>query len=111
MTAGPATSVPVQNVRTLPAPYTSVGYLQFNEHIATAEEAESAAQAEAQHAQVQNVEYRHADAQNASDNAPAVEAEAEKEQPFQRHTEKVGRNDACPCGSGKKFKQCHGQLS
>ena len=24
---------------------------------------------------------------------------------------KVGRNDPCPCGSGKKFKQCHGQLS
>jgi preprotein translocase subunit SecA len=24
---------------------------------------------------------------------------------------KVGRNDPCPCGSGKKFKQCHGKLS
>ena len=24
---------------------------------------------------------------------------------------KVGRNDPCPCGSGKKFKQCHGQLA
>jgi preprotein translocase subunit SecA len=23
---------------------------------------------------------------------------------------KVGRNDACPCGSGKKYKHCHGQL-
>jgi preprotein translocase subunit SecA len=23
---------------------------------------------------------------------------------------KVGRNEPCPCGSGKKFKQCHGQL-
>lgn len=37
MTAGAVTSVPVQNVRTLPAPYSSVGYLQFNDHIATAE--------------------------------------------------------------------------
>lgn len=37
MTAGSVTSVPVQNVRTLPAPYSSVGYLQFNDHIATAE--------------------------------------------------------------------------
>lgn len=37
MTAGVVTSVPVQNVRTLPAPYSSVGYLQFNDHIATAE--------------------------------------------------------------------------
>jgi uncharacterized protein len=25
-----------------------------------------------------------------------------------RETPKVGRNDPCPCGSGKKFKQCHG---
>ncbi|MBX9705297.1 MAG: SEC-C domain-containing protein, partial [Gammaproteobacteria bacterium] len=24
---------------------------------------------------------------------------------------KVGRNDPCPCGSGKKYKQCHGVLS
>jgi preprotein translocase subunit SecA len=24
---------------------------------------------------------------------------------------KVGRNDPCPCGSGKKFKQCHGKLA
>jgi preprotein translocase subunit SecA len=28
-----------------------------------------------------------------------------------RNTEKVGRNDPCPCGSKKKFKQCHGKLS
>jgi len=31
--------------------------------------------------------------------------------PFVRSTQKVGRNDACPCESGKKFKQCHGKLS
>lgn len=37
MTAEAVTPVPVQNVRTLPAPYSSVGYLQFNDHIATAE--------------------------------------------------------------------------
>jgi preprotein translocase subunit SecA len=30
-------------------------------------------------------------------------------QPTQRRTgEKVGRNDPCPCGSGKKYKKCHG---
>ncbi len=33
------------------------------------------------------------------------------EQPFVREGNKVGRNDPCPCGSGKKFKQCHGKLS
>ncbi|NLW03739.1 MAG: preprotein translocase subunit SecA [Pseudomonadaceae bacterium] len=32
-------------------------------------------------------------------------------QPFKRNFPKVGRNDACPCGSGKKFKQCHGKLN
>ena len=31
-------------------------------------------------------------------------------QPFVRDTPKVGRNDPCPCGSGKKYKQCHGKL-
>ncbi|ABV89113.1 preprotein translocase subunit SecA [Shewanella pealeana] len=32
-------------------------------------------------------------------------------QPTVRDGEKVGRNDPCPCGSGKKYKQCHGKLS
>lgn len=31
--------------------------------------------------------------------------------PFVRGDRKVGRNEPCPCGSGKKFKQCHGRLS
>ncbi len=31
--------------------------------------------------------------------------------PFIRSDIKVGRNDPCPCGSGKKYKQCHGKLS
>jgi preprotein translocase subunit SecA len=31
-------------------------------------------------------------------------------QPFRRFNEKVGRNDPCPCGSGKKYKQCHGKI-
>ncbi|MCL1042734.1 preprotein translocase subunit SecA [Shewanella marisflavi] len=32
-------------------------------------------------------------------------------QPVVREGEKVGRNDPCPCGSGRKYKQCHGKLS
>ncbi len=32
-------------------------------------------------------------------------------QPFHRAGSKVGRNDPCPCGSGKKFKNCHGKLN
>jgi len=30
-------------------------------------------------------------------------------QKAQRDIQKVGRNDPCPCGSGKKYKKCHGQ--
>jgi preprotein translocase subunit SecA len=41
--------------------------------------------------------------------APAM-ADADKEQPFRRFGAKVGRNDPCPCGSGRKYKQCHGRL-
>jgi preprotein translocase subunit SecA len=32
-------------------------------------------------------------------------------QPIKRELPKVGRNDLCPCGSGKKYKKCHGQNS
>ena len=34
-----------------------------------------------------------------------------KAQPFKRFGDKIGRNDPCPCGSGKKYKQCHGKLA
>ncbi|HSH29067.1 MAG TPA: preprotein translocase subunit SecA, partial [Thiohalobacter sp.] len=45
--------------------------------------------------------------------APAqAGSEGEREQtPFVRDGRKVGRNEPCPCGSGKKYKQCHGKLS
>ncbi len=38
-------------------------------------------------------------------------AATEPEQPFVRDTPKVGRNEPCPCGSGKKYKQCHGKVA
>jgi preprotein translocase subunit SecA len=37
--------------------------------------------------------------------------EEDSSQPFVREGHKIGRNDPCPCGSGKKYKQCHGKLS
>jgi preprotein translocase subunit SecA len=40
-----------------------------------------------------------------------AEAEEPKAQPFKRFGDKIGRNDPCPCGSGKKYKQCHGKLA
>ena len=42
---------------------------------------------------------------------PAQAAAAPRADTFVREMPKVGRNDPCPCGSGKKYKQCHGRLS
>jgi preprotein translocase subunit SecA len=59
---------------------------------------------------VSNVRYQHADYDEAlaaaSDATPAAVAQA----PFTRAGQKVGRNDPCPCGSGKKYKHCHGRI-
>ncbi|WP_028304917.1 preprotein translocase subunit SecA [Oceanospirillum maris] len=55
--------------------------------------------------------------QHAGSSAMASETDSENTppddatQPFVRDGRKVGRNEPCPCGSGKKFKQCHGKLS
>jgi preprotein translocase subunit SecA len=56
----------------------------------------------------ENVQYHHADYEEALAQTGAAK---EEPQPFVRGGEKVGRNDPCPCGSGKKYKQCHGKLS
>ncbi len=56
----------------------------------------------------QNMEFRHAEANALEDEVP--DEQAEKAQPFKRGNKKVGRNEPCPCGSGKKYKQCHGKL-
>jgi preprotein translocase subunit SecA len=41
----------------------------------------------------------------------AVAEEAEAHRPVVRNQPKVGRNEPCPCGSGKKYKHCHGKLA
>jgi preprotein translocase subunit SecA len=58
-----------------------------------------------------NVRYQHADYEEALAEGAHAEAEAPKAQPFVRQGQKVGRNEPCPCGSGKKYKQCHGRLA
>ena len=45
-----------------------------------------------------------------SQKAAAQQAAAEPQAPVVRDGRKVGRNEPCPCGSGKKFKQCHGKI-
>jgi len=59
--------------------------------------------------QAENIQYHHADYEEALE--PSGASGSEEQQPFVRDGRKVGRNDPCPCGSGKKYKQCHGQLS
>ncbi|HQZ45234.1 MAG TPA: SEC-C metal-binding domain-containing protein, partial [Usitatibacteraceae bacterium] len=81
---------------------------------AEVEEAERRAEEAAQ--ALKNVQYHHADynealAQEASGAGEGAEAAAEPAQPFVRSSLKVGRNDACPCGSGRKYKNCHGKLA
>ena len=64
--------------------------------------------------------YTHAEAKATAtgDGAPAPDSEeahaalaASAHVPFVRGGMKVGRNNPCPCGSGRKFKQCHGQIT
>ena len=56
--------------------------------------------------------FEHAEV-SALDEEPSQEVPPEEKpvQPFVRASNKVGRNDPCPCGSGLKYKQCHGKLS
>ncbi|HEY3327375.1 MAG TPA: preprotein translocase subunit SecA [Novimethylophilus sp.] len=61
-------------------------------------------------AELENVRYQHADFDEALAGGDEAAA-AQPPIPFERHGIKVGRNDPCPCGSGKKYKQCHGQLA
>ncbi|MBY0241553.1 MAG: preprotein translocase subunit SecA [Burkholderiaceae bacterium] len=76
-----------------------------------------AAEAAMQAAHLENVRYQHADfnpdaapeellAPNVNQGAVSTEIEAQLSMGV-----KVGRNDPCPCGSGKKYKACHGKLA
>jgi preprotein translocase subunit SecA len=56
------------------------------------------------------MQYRHEKAASATADGAAQEPLPDSDQPFVRDGRKVGRNEPCPCGSGEKFKRCHGQL-
>jgi preprotein translocase subunit SecA len=65
---------------------------------------------------VDNMRLQHAAFDEASDgngsgNGDVAIAEAATKKRPVRATQKVGRNDPCPCGSGKKYKHCHGKLT
>ncbi|NBV00954.1 MAG: preprotein translocase subunit SecA, partial [Burkholderiaceae bacterium] len=76
-----------------------------NVRIRTADELDQAAESMQEDLDVKGVQYQHAGVEEESDASTAA-----KPQPAQAGP-KVGRNDPCPCGSGKKYKHCHGQLT
>ncbi|MBC7787461.1 MAG: preprotein translocase subunit SecA [Methylophilaceae bacterium] len=62
-------------------------------------------------AEPENIQYHHAGFDEALANESAETKPSLQAMPVEREGVKVGRNDPCPCGSGKKYKQCHGALS
>ncbi|HKC44431.1 MAG TPA: preprotein translocase subunit SecA [Burkholderiales bacterium] len=83
--------------------------------IRTPEQVQQIEQLEAAARAPERVQYQHPQLEEALVGAGA-DAEAEvaplrKPAPFVRQIGKVGRNDPCPCGSGKKYKHCHGKLA
>ena len=93
---------------------TDVTRILMTVQIRSAEELRAAEE----HETLSNVQYQHAEAaaEVAADVTeesvlPDAAEESDKAQPFVRGGQKIGRNDPCPCGSGKKYKQCHGKLA
>jgi preprotein translocase subunit SecA len=94
-----------------------VTYFLTHIALATPEQVRQVEQREEEARAPQNVQYQHPAYEEALVGAGA-EAEAEgdaaplrKPAPFVRQIGKVGRNEPCPCGSGKKYKHCHGRLA
>jgi preprotein translocase subunit SecA len=57
-----------------------------------------------------DMQFQHAEV-NAMQGEAETESQAEAATPYVREGRKVGRNEPCPCGSGKKYKQCHGRIA
>ncbi|MGH8550263.1 MAG: preprotein translocase subunit SecA [Methylococcales bacterium] len=60
---------------------------------------------------VDQLSYEHAEAQSSLADPENPDKSSDTHKPFKREGRKVGRNEPCPCGSGKKYKQCHGKLN
>ena len=71
-------------------------------------EAQERAQAEAQARQLQ---FQHADSGGYSADEEAATPDYQHDGDPADRLPKVGRNEPCPCGSGKKYKHCHGQIA
>lgn len=74
---------------------------------------EDVAAVEEQRRRHTEMQFKHPQAGPLSASGPEGDdiATGDEPRPFVREGRKVGRNEACPCGSGKKYKQCHGKVS
>ena len=89
---------------------TEVTKVLLTVRVQTQEQAAEAAQAIEQSAeQVGNVQYTHPNDDGSVSEETGPLNLAADDRPLQ--TPRVGRNDPCPCGSGKRFKECHGKLA
>jgi preprotein translocase subunit SecA len=75
------------------------------------DEAELIEQKRREAAEREKLAFQHAASSAMSEDSPEGEPAPEgRPQTYTREERKVGRNEPCPCGSGKKYKQCHGKL-
>ncbi|MEP1742095.1 MAG: preprotein translocase subunit SecA [Kangiellaceae bacterium] len=72
------------------------------------DDVEAAEEKRRKESQASQVNYEH---EQGSAMPEQAQAQAESNTPYTREGQKVGRNEPCPCGSGKKYKQCHGKLA
>ena len=64
-----------------------------------------------QQQQQQAMEFNHPDLDTDTPEPVAGDEPPQANTPYVRQEKKVGRNEPCPCGSGKKYKQCHGKIA
>jgi len=82
-----------------------------NVQVQRSDEAAAMEQQRREAAAKQKMAFEHAEAGSAVPESADTAEPPAPPQPVTRAQPKVGRNDPCPCGSGKKYKQCHGALS
>ncbi len=86
--------------------------IKFLSHVQIQRQDEAALieQARREEAEREKLAFQHASASGLPPSDEAQPQPTATPQPIKRLEPKIGRNDPCPCGSGKKYKQCHGSL-
>ena len=85
--------------------------IRFLSHIEVATREDMERMEQQRREEKQRMQFQHAESSALTEQAAESGAEPAKvNQPITREGPKVGRNEPCPCGSGKKYKQCHGKI-